>query len=110
MLGAAGLGDLGRQFPADARTPAGIASGTLLDRVIELVAAAGWRPTSVDLTIVGARPRLSGHLDGMRDALADRIGVAPEAVAVKAASGNLSGDEGAGRAMSALAIVALDPR
>jgi 2-C-methyl-D-erythritol 4-phosphate cytidylyltransferase/2-C-methyl-D-erythritol 2,4-cyclodiphosphate synthase len=110
MLGAAGLGDLGRQFPPDARTPAGIASGTLLDRVVGLVAGAGWRAASVDLTIVGVRPRLSGHLDGMRDALAGRLGVAPEAVAVKAATGNLSGVEGAGRSMSALAVVALDPR
>jgi 2-C-methyl-D-erythritol 4-phosphate cytidylyltransferase/2-C-methyl-D-erythritol 2,4-cyclodiphosphate synthase len=110
MLGAAGLGDIGRQFPADARTPIGVASTSLLSAVVGLVAAAGWRPATVDLTVVGARPRLAGYLDRMRDGLAARLAVDPDAVAVKAATGNLSGDEGAGRAISALAIVALDPR
>jgi 2-C-methyl-D-erythritol 4-phosphate cytidylyltransferase/2-C-methyl-D-erythritol 2,4-cyclodiphosphate synthase len=109
ILGAAGLPDLGRQFPADGSTPAGVASTVLLVGVVELAAAAGWRPTTADVTILGVRPRLSGHLDRMRDGLADALGVDRTAVSVKASSGNLSGDEGAGRSMSALAIVSLGP-
>ena len=58
LLGAAGLGDLGRLFPADGRTPRGIASTELLAEVRGRVEAAGWRPAAVDLTIVAARPRL----------------------------------------------------
>ncbi len=109
MLGAAGLPDLGRQFPADGSTPAGVDSGSLLRDVIGLVEAAGWLPSSVDVTIVGARPRLDGHLDRMRERLAAASGLDVATVSVKASSGNLSGDEGAGRTMSALAIVTLGP-
>ena len=61
---------------------------------------------SLDLTITGARPRLGGaRLDGMRAILAELLGVDPVAVAVQASSGNLSGDEGAGRTISASALV-----
>ena len=58
LLGAAGLGDLGRKFPAGPSTPAGVASSDLLRAVLEQLADAGWRPMTVDLTIVAARPRL----------------------------------------------------
>ncbi|HLA16101.1 MAG TPA: 2-C-methyl-D-erythritol 2,4-cyclodiphosphate synthase [Candidatus Limnocylindrales bacterium] len=104
LLGAAGLPDLGRHFPADASTPVGVDSGSLLASAIAAVAGAGWMPAAVDVTIVGSRPRLTAYLDRMRGSLADRLGIDPSAVSVKASSGNLSGDEGAGRAMSALAI------
>ena len=60
LLGGAGLGDLGRLYPADARTPEGIASAELLCDVMGRLAAAGWRVASADLTIVGDRPRLGG--------------------------------------------------
>src|SRR4029077_6911904 len=62
LLGAAALGDLGRHFPADARTPRGIASSELLRDVGGRVARAGFRPVNVDLVIVGARPRLAARL------------------------------------------------
>ena len=105
LLGSAGLGDLGRLFPADDRTPRGVASTDLLGEVVNRVAAAGWRPTSIDLTIVGARPRLGPHLEAMRDAIAGIVGLGHESVSVKASSGNLSGDDGAGRTISATAVV-----
>jgi 2-C-methyl-D-erythritol 4-phosphate cytidylyltransferase/2-C-methyl-D-erythritol 2,4-cyclodiphosphate synthase len=110
LLGAAALGDLGRHFPASAATPAGVASGELLTAVASRVAAAGFRPTSVDLTIVGARPRLGTALDAMRTAIAGLPALEPAAVSVKAASGNLIGAEGAGRAVSAHAVAVLEAR
>jgi 2-C-methyl-D-erythritol 4-phosphate cytidylyltransferase / 2-C-methyl-D-erythritol 2,4-cyclodiphosphate synthase len=109
LLGAAALGDLGRLFPAGPSTPEGIASVELLDEVLRQVTAAGWRVGNVDLTIVAARPRLGDHLDRMRDALAVRLGIAPGNVNVKASSGNLLGDEGAGRSISATAVALLEP-
>jgi 2-C-methyl-D-erythritol 2,4-cyclodiphosphate synthase len=108
LLGAAGLGDLGRLFPAGPETPRGIASRELLAEVVRRVSAAGWRVTSVDLTIVGARPRIGGLLEGMRDAIAMTIGVDADLISVKASSGNLSGMEGAGRGISANAVAAID--
>ena len=110
LLGAAGLGDLGRLFPADARTPRGIASAVLVDEVRRRVDGAGWRPASVDLTIIAARPRLASWLDPMRDRIAALLGLDPGAVNVKASTGNLDGAEGAGRSISALAVATVGAR
>lgn len=110
LLGAAGLGDLGRIFPAGLETPAGIASGTLLGEVRRRLEADGWRATSVDVTIVAARPRLGAHLDEMRAVIADLLDLGPRAVNVKASTGNLDGPDGAGRSISALAVASLERR
>jgi len=104
LLGAAGLRDLGRLFPADARTPRGIDSRSLLAEVVSRLAAAGLVPGTVDLVVIAARPRLGLRLDAMRDAIASTLGIGADAVNVKASTGNLAGDEGAGRAISARAI------
>ena len=108
LLGAASLGDLGRLFPAGPQTPAGIDSSQLLASVVARVADAGWRPVSVDVTIVGARPRFGDLLDAMRAAVASAIGVEPAGVSIKASTGNLEGAEGGGRAISALAIATIE--
>jgi len=107
LLGAAGLGDLGRLFPADERTPRGIASTEILAEVRGRVAAAGWRPAAIDLTIVAARPRLTEHIEPMRDAIAALLRLDRAAVNVKASSGNLDGSDGAGRSISALVVATL---
>ncbi len=107
LIGAAGLGDLGRLFPSDSRTPRGIASRELVLEVRRRLEAARWRPTSVDVTIMAARPRLAEHLDDMADAVAGLLGLDRTAVNVKASTGNLDGSEGAGRSISALAVATI---
>ena len=109
LLGAAGLGDLGGLFPADSRTPAGIDSRVLLGAAAERVRASGWRPVNVDMTIVAARPRLGGLLPSMAAEIASILGMDTATVNVKASTGNLEGPEGAGRSISASAIVWLAP-
>ena len=109
LLGAAGLGDLGRLFPADSRTPAGIASTALLRDVRTQLEGRGWRPRSVDLTITAGRPRLGPLLEAMRAAIAGLLELDAADVNVKASSGNLDGSEGAGRSISALAIAMVEP-
>ena len=74
------------------------------------LAEGGWRPAGVDLTIVAARPRLGEHLDAVRVSIAGVLGLAPEAVNVKASSGNLDGSEGAGRSISTLALATIEAR
>lgn len=108
LLGAAGLGDLGRQFPADASTPRGIASRDLIAAVIDRLVDAGWRPAQVDATVIAARPRLGPRLDAMRDAIAEQLGLAAAAVNIKASTGNLDGTEGAGRGISAFVVATIE--
>ncbi len=108
LLGAASLGDLGRIFPPGPGTPLGVASAELLAEVVRRVGGAGFRPASVDVTIVAARPRLAARLDDMRDAVAGIVGLEPGSVSVKASTGNLSGMEGAGRGISARAVAVVE--
>jgi 2-C-methyl-D-erythritol 2,4-cyclodiphosphate synthase len=104
LLGASALGDLGTVYPADERTRQGIASRELLRGVVGRLADAGWRPVAVDMTILSARPRIAEHMPAMRNTIAELLGVAPDAVSVKASTGNLSGDVGAGRVVEAQAV------
>ncbi|HEY7970476.1 MAG TPA: 2-C-methyl-D-erythritol 2,4-cyclodiphosphate synthase [Candidatus Limnocylindrales bacterium] len=107
ILGAAGLGDLGRLFPAGPETPRGVASTELLGSVVRKAADAGFLVEALDVTVVAARPRLGSALVAMAARIAGLLGVAESAVNVKASTGNLAGFEGAGRGISALALVTL---
>jgi 2-C-methyl-D-erythritol 4-phosphate cytidylyltransferase/2-C-methyl-D-erythritol 2,4-cyclodiphosphate synthase len=108
LLGAAGMGDLGRMFAAGDPATRGIDSSRMVETVLGRLRTGGWTPVSVDVTIVGARPRLGGaRIDRMQHAIAALLELPPEAVSVKASTGNLSGDEGAGRTISASAVAAL---
>ena len=111
LLAGAGMGDLGRAFPAGDPATRGIDSRELLEAVVRRLAAAGIAPVSIDLTITGARPRLGGaRLERMRAAIAGLAGLSIEAVSVKAATGNLAGEEGAGRTISASALAGVVTR
>ncbi len=106
LLAAAGLGDLGRLFPAGEARTRDIDSRELLVSVIERLRAMGIHAVAADVTITGARPRLgAGRLDAMRATMASLLGIEPDRVVVAASTGNLSGDAGAGRVISATALV-----
>jgi 2-C-methyl-D-erythritol 4-phosphate cytidylyltransferase/2-C-methyl-D-erythritol 2,4-cyclodiphosphate synthase len=110
LLGAVALGDLGGLHPADERTPRGIPSTELLRGIRRRLEDAGWAPRSVDLTIRGARPWIQASMPAMRAAIADLLGLEVGAVSVKAATGNLSGDAGAGRTIEAQAVATVGRR
>ncbi len=77
---------------------------------MERLAERGLAPGTVDLVIIGARPKLGARLDAMRAAIAATLGVDEGAVNVKASTGNLAGDEGAGRSISARAVATVRER
>lgn len=104
LLGAAGLGDLGGVYPADETTRKGIPSSELLAGILERLAEAGWRPLVVDLTIEAGRPRIGPMMPAMRERIAEILGLATTEVNVKASTGNLSGDVGAGRVVASHAV------
>lgn len=108
FLAAATDTDLGRVFPDSDPSTAGAPSAHFLAEVMDRVARAGWQAAGAQVSLVGARPRLGGdRLDQIRAQIAQLTGLAPENVAVVASTGNLSGDEGAGRAISASAFVTI---
>ncbi len=106
LLAATGHDDLGHRFPAGDAATRGVDSREIVSAVVSDMAQAGWRAIGVDLLIRGTRPHLGAtRLGAMRDAIAELLGTSTEAVAVHASSGNLDGPDGAGRSISAHAIV-----
>jgi 2-C-methyl-D-erythritol 2,4-cyclodiphosphate synthase len=104
LLGAAGLGDIGKLFPAEDPRWAGADSLELLAKVVEQLAAAGYRPLNVDATILAERPRLAPHLETMGERLAKAMGIDAGAVNVKATRGEGMGVIGRGEGIAAHAV------
>jgi len=108
LLGATALGDIGTHFPSDDPAFAGADSLRLLERVVTLVKAAGYRIGSVDASVIAQAPRLAPHLAGMRDRLSGALGIEYLAVSVKATTNDGLGIVGAGEAIATLATVIVE--
>jgi len=105
LLGAAALGDIGQHFPPDDERWSGADSGELTERVAGLLARHGWRPVNVDLTVICEKPRLADHRAAMRERIAGLLGLAVDAVSVKATTTERLGFCGRGEGIAALASV-----
>ena len=110
LLGAAGLGDIGKLFPDHDPTYAGISSLLLLDRVVERLGEAGYRVGNVDATLVAQQPKLAAFIPQMRQNLAKHLGVPQDQVNVKATTEEGLGFTGDGSGMAAHAVVLLEKR
>ncbi len=108
LLGAAGLGDIGRHFPDDDPAFAGIDSRVLLRRVRDQLAERRLEVGSVDLTVVAQRPRLAPHVESMRTRLAGDLGMPVERLNLKATTTERMGFTGRGEGIAAFAVVLLD--
>ncbi|MCG3179623.1 MAG: 2-C-methyl-D-erythritol 2,4-cyclodiphosphate synthase [Phycisphaerae bacterium] len=109
MLGAAGLDDIGQQFPDTDPAYAGVDSRELVKRTLELVVEAGYRPIQVDVVIVAEQPKLAGYKVLMRSALAGLLGLGVTDVNVKAKTAERLGEIGRLQAMSCTAVTLLVP-
>ena len=107
LLGAAGLGDIGRHFPDTDPRYAGADSLGLLRTALAAVGQEGWAVVHVDATVVLERPKLAPHRDAIRDSLAGVLGLAPRRVNVKASTGEGMGFVGRGEGVAALAVATL---
>ena len=107
ILGAAGLGDLGRHFPDDDSAYEGASSMALLDACCAMARESGFTVGNADVTVLAAAPRLAGLLDQMAASLAGAVG-AP--VSVKATTTDGLGAIGRGEGIAATAVALLmDP-
>ena len=105
LLGAAALGDVGEHFPESDPELAGIAGAELLARTVSIVAGAGLRPVSCDVTVICDRPAVAPRRQEMRTALAGPLGVAVDAVSVKATRPEGLGLSGDGAGCLAVAVL-----
>ena len=107
LLGAAGMGDIGRHFPDNDPAYAGADSLNLLAIVVEKIAAAGWKVGNVDSTIVAQRPKLATYLPQMQENLAQAMKIQVNQVNVKATTEEKLGFTGSGEGMAAQAVALL---
>lgn len=107
LLGAAGMGDIGRHFPDTDPKYAGADSLKLLAAVVEKLANAGWKVGNIDSTIVAQRPKLAPYLPQMQKNLADVMGVQQSQVNIKATTEETLGFTGSGEGMAAQAVALL---
>ena len=107
LLGALSLGDIGKYFPPTDPKWKGANSLELLEQVMGLVRERGWSVVNVDSVVVAERPKLKPHIDAMREAIAERMGVDPEQVGVKATTNEKLGPEGREEGISCQAVALL---
>ena len=107
LLGAAALGDIGRHFPDSDAAHKNADSMVLLRRVHEMLAAAGYRISNIDSTVIAQAPKLAPYIDDMRGKLADACGIEIARVNVKAKTEEGLGFTGAGEGIAAHAVVLL---
>lgn len=108
VLGAAGLGDIGRHFPDTDPAWKGADSLELLARAWRLVRDAGYRLGNVDLTVITERPKIAPAADGMREAMAGAMGVDAGLISIKATRGEGLGPEGRGECVTVQAVALLE--
>ena len=84
LLGAAGLGDIGRHFPDTDPNYKDVDSRLLLRHAVEKVAKVGWVVANVDATVIAQAPKLAPHMDEIRESVAKALGVDLHRVNVKA--------------------------
>lgn len=105
LLGAAGLGDIGRHFPDTDAAYAGIDSRILLRKVIAALAGKGLTVINADITLVAQQPRMGPHVGRMTEILASDLQVDADRVNVKATTTEKMGFTGRGEGIAAHAVV-----
>ncbi|UCF30015.1 MAG: 2-C-methyl-D-erythritol 2,4-cyclodiphosphate synthase [bacterium] len=109
LLGAAGLGDIGRHFPDTDERFRGADSIELLRVVLYLLSEKGWETVNADITLLAEKPRIAGHVPDMISRL-EAAGMVEGSVNIKATRGEGMGFVGRGEGMAAMAVVLIGRR
>jgi len=110
LLGAAGLRDIGNQFPPEDTKYKDISSLVLLDEVNKLVWDKGFVVVNIDVVIVAQQPKISPYVEDMRRLISRRLGINLEQLMVKATTTDGLGFVGRGEGMAAYAVALVEER
>ncbi|MEQ2455180.1 2-C-methyl-D-erythritol 2,4-cyclodiphosphate synthase [Flavonifractor hominis] len=110
LLGAAGMGDIGRLFPDSDPAYEGANSLELLDVVMVHLRSTGYQIVNMDTTILAQRPKLAPHIPAMREQLAMHLGITPGQINVKATTEEGLGFTGSGEGIAAHAVCLLEQK
>ena len=108
LLGAAGLGDIGRHFPDNDPAYRGIDSQILLSKLRELLAAKGFRIGNLDVTVIAQAPKLAPHLAAMEQTLSATLEIDPARINLKATTEEHLGFTGRGEGIACHAVCLLE--
>ena len=108
LLGAAGLGDIGRHFPDTDPQYKGADSWKLLEIVAQKVTDAGYRVSNIDVTMIAQRPKLKEYIPRMERNIAAAVRIAADRVNVKATTEEKLGFTGTGEGMACHAVCLLE--
>jgi 2-C-methyl-D-erythritol 2,4-cyclodiphosphate synthase len=107
LLGAAGLGDIGQQFPDNDDRYKGISSMVLLRRVGQILEENHYRVGNIDAVIVIQKPKISPYIHAMKENIADALGISLCQAGIKATTTEGLGFTGTGRGIAAQAVALL---
>lgn len=107
LLGAAGLGDIGRHFPDSSAEFKDIDSRILLRRVVMQLHERALDVSNADITVIAQAPKLKPYISAMQERLASDMGIAADRVNVKATTTEGMGFTGRGEGIAAHAVVLL---
>ena len=108
LLGAAGLGDIGRHFPDTDPQYKGADSLELLRQVYRKISGKGYRVGNIDVTMIAQKPKLKDYIPQMQANIAAAVGTAPDRVNVKATTEEKLGFTGTGEGMACHAVCLLE--
>ncbi|MBE6924882.1 MAG: 2-C-methyl-D-erythritol 2,4-cyclodiphosphate synthase [Ruminococcaceae bacterium] len=108
LLGAAGMGDIGKHFPDTDPQYKGADSLKLLEIVGQKIRTAGYRVGNIDVTMIAQAPKLRPHIEAMERNIAGALGIEASQVNVKATTEERLGFTGSGEGMSCHAVCLLE--
>ena len=108
LLGAAGLGDIGKHFPKNHPDLKNIKSTLMLSQTYQLLKSSKWRVINVDATIIAEKPRLAKFIPAIREQVSQDINVEKHQVNVKSTTNDGMGFIGRNEGIAAYAVVTLE--
>ncbi|MFP4649768.1 MAG: 2-C-methyl-D-erythritol 2,4-cyclodiphosphate synthase [Desulfobacterales bacterium] len=108
LLGAAGMGDIGRHFPDTDPSWKGVSGMTLLEKTREIVSEKFFSVANMDATIFAQNPKLSPYVESMEEMISSCLGIEKDRVNIKATTTEGLGVIGEGLAMAAMCVVMLE--